>query len=210
MMVLSFRLALAIVVGALLIGCGSEPASPDTGASTTASPPVTAAAAPSSDDPDPVPQEARATDRSLDEQIADARIEARVTTALVEQSRLRTFNFTPSVVRGRLTLAGDVNTMAQYQLVTRTAQRVEGIEGLSNNVTVQGQTIDVQQEPSPPHDVVATSESTPAERGAYHTVQQGETLWRIARTYQASVDQIKSLNELRGNGLEVGQRIRVR
>ena len=208
-MSISFRIALAVIGSALLIGCGSESPSQHTAAAQSVASSAPSTAAPPSGTSDPV-REAPITDRSLAEHIADARIEARVTAALVDQARLRTFDFTPAVVRGRLTLTGDVNTRAQHQFAARTAQQVTGVKQLSNNVTVQGQAVDARRDETSPSDAVAASESASVEQGTYHTVEPGETLWRIAQTYQASVDRIKSLNELRGNELEVGQRIRIR
>lgn len=43
-----------------------------------------------------------------------------------------------------------------------------------------------------------------------HTVQQGETLWRIAQQYDVSVEQLRRLNDLEGNMIKTGQRLVVR
>ena len=43
--------------------------------------------------------------------------------------------------------------------------------------------------------------------GVYHTVQKGETLWRISQTYQSSVSTIKNANNLKNDEIEVGQRL---
>ena len=40
-----------------------------------------------------------------------------------------------------------------------------------------------------------------------YTVKNGDTLWNIAKTYNTSVDKIKSLNNLSNNNLSVGQKI---
>lgn len=55
-----------------------------------------------------------------------------------------------------------------------------------------------------------TFSPTPAERkpaGIYHTVQKGETLWRIGRTYGLSVERLKKANNLSSDQIEVGQRL---
>ena len=47
-------------------------------------------------------------------------------------------------------------------------------------------------------------------RLAWHTVQSGDSLWKIAQRYQGmTVDQIKDLNKLRSNELKVGTKLKV-
>lgn len=41
----------------------------------------------------------------------------------------------------------------------------------------------------------------------YHTTKAGETLYSISRQYGVTVDEIKSLNKMSGNSLEIGQRL---
>lgn len=45
--------------------------------------------------------------------------------------------------------------------------------------------------------------------GNGHTVQTGETLYRIASNYGMSVNELKSLNNLTSNNIRIGQRLRV-
>lgn len=53
--------------------------------------------------------------------------------------------------------------------------------------------------------------STPVERSLqYHTVQKGETLWRISQNYGTTVDAIKSMNNLQSNLISVGMQLRVK
>ncbi len=51
-------------------------------------------------------------------------------------------------------------------------------------------------------------EDTPA-RAVYHVVVKGDTLFGLARKYETTVEEIKSLNNLNGNIISVGQRLRV-
>ena len=44
----------------------------------------------------------------------------------------------------------------------------------------------------------------------YHTVEKGETLYRIAHQYGSTVESIKRMNNLRGNTLSRGMRLKVR
>jgi membrane-bound lytic murein transglycosylase D len=43
----------------------------------------------------------------------------------------------------------------------------------------------------------------------YHWVQRGDTLWRIANKYGKSVETIKTMNNLKGNEIRRGMRLRV-
>jgi LysM repeat protein len=40
-----------------------------------------------------------------------------------------------------------------------------------------------------------------------HTVQPGETLFRISRKYRVSVDKLRKWNNLMGDTIEVGQQL---
>jgi LysM repeat protein len=53
-----------------------------------------------------------------------------------------------------------------------------------------------------------TSVTTPY--GTFHVVAQGETLWRISRTYNTSVDAIVKLNNLKNNIIGPGMKLRVK
>lgn len=141
--------------------------------------------------------------KTLDRRLADATAEARVTKALVREDRLRIFDFEPSVDDGTLVLQGDVNTVGQYQLATKTAERVAGVTRVQNRVTVAGQPHYTVSEEKP-------SGNESAAREAYYTVRSGDTLWKIARDHRASVQRIKRMNDLSSASLRPGQRIRVR
>ena len=107
---------------------------------------------------------------------------------------LRQFNFSPTVVRGHLTLRGEVDTREQYRRAERVATTVTGVTEVTNQVTVEGRSI---------------STSGDAAEATYHTVRRGDTLTEIARAYGVSVQTLRSLNDLSG-ALQPGQRIRIR
>ena len=44
----------------------------------------------------------------------------------------------------------------------------------------------------------------------YHTVKSGETLYRISKNYNISVNKLKTLNDLTSNSISVGQRLIVK
>jgi membrane-bound lytic murein transglycosylase D len=42
-----------------------------------------------------------------------------------------------------------------------------------------------------------------------HTVEAGETLFRISQNYQVGVEEIQKLNKLSGNTVKVGQKLKI-
>lgn len=58
---------------------------------------------------------------------------------------------------------------------------------------------------------VQEEKKTPAANAAeYHTVQPGETVYRICKQYGITADQLQKWNNLNGNQINVGQRLRVK
>lgn len=56
----------------------------------------------------------------------------------------------------------------------------------------------------------APKKAAPAQKAVqYHTVQAGETLYRISLKYGISVDKLTQLNGLAGSNIKTGQRLRV-
>ena len=140
-------------------------------------------------------------ERSVQQRLNDATVATQIQRALIRQSALRVFDFTPEVSGRTVTLQGDVNTKAQWRLVGETAERVAQDREVVNAVTVGGR---------PADEVEEVAEEDTASTAVYHTVQRGESLWIIAREYGASVQRLRSLNDMGAGGLQVGERIRVR
>ena len=46
--------------------------------------------------------------------------------------------------------------------------------------------------------------------GKYYTVQRGDTLWDIARSTNTSIEELKKLNNLRSNRIDIGQSLLIR
>jgi murein DD-endopeptidase MepM/ murein hydrolase activator NlpD len=47
-------------------------------------------------------------------------------------------------------------------------------------------------------------------KSIYHIVEKGETIYRICTKYNISAEQLKSLNKIRGDTIEVGQKLRIK
>ncbi len=186
-------------------GCAPDssgsPSSSDTTTTTveTSISPPRASSAKASSAPRSAPTDADAS-RTVAQRLADATVKARIKQALVHERALRPFNFSPEVIRGTVTLHGDVDTREQYRHAKRIVESLEGVESVSNQVTVAGRPVSGSD---------SLSVSDAASEDIYHTVQRGETLWQIAREYDVSVRQIRALNDL-SSSLQAGERIRVR
>jgi LysM repeat protein len=198
-------LLLCAALAAGLSACTSGPSSSDASADTTSATTTQAVSEPAGPDPEaPTPIEDGADARSVAQKLADASIETRVKQALVRTSSLRVFSFRPTVVGGHLVLRGDVNTADQYRQAERVARQVEGVDAVTNRVTMGGRSVTEER-------LNATADTAETEDTAvYHTVRPGDNLWDIARKYRASVQQIQRLNDLGSSTLRPGQRIRVR
>ncbi|WP_461485213.1 glucosaminidase domain-containing protein [Pedobacter sp.] len=60
-----------------------------------------------------------------------------------------------------------------------------------------------------PVNVAPKDPPTGLENGKYHTVLQGETLYKISQLYKISIDDLKSLNQLLDNNIKIGQKLLV-
>jgi len=192
----------------LVAGCTSNTSAPDEGSEASADSSASPTQATLSQAPIPDPEaltklEKRAESRTVAEKLRDASLETRVKQALVGTSSLRVFPFRPTVIDGHLILRGDVNTSDQYQIAERVAGRVQGIDVVTNRLTMGGRPVTEAR-------LSEQSNADVEDTAVYHTVRSGDNLWDIARKYGASVQQIRNLNDLRSSNLRPGQRIRVR
>lgn len=193
---LSVGLLLAALSGAgCTPGSSKSPASPDTSSTTDTLAASTTAptAEPSSTAP--------ASTRTVSQRLRDASLTARIKQALARDRDLRAFNFFPKVARGDVTMRGDVDTHDQYREAERIVRAVDGVETLTNQITVEGHLVSDGE-----NDSAASSTSD----SVYHTVRRGDTLWGIAREYEVSVGQIEALNPRSVSSLQPGDRIRIR
>lgn len=193
-----------LLLGALVLGVALCPACTPSSSRSSSVPDTTtvetaaeARQAPSAEPATSAPPPAKTGDRSVSQRLADASVAARAKQALARHRTLRRFEFSPSVVRGQLTLRGNVDTREQYQEAERVVTALSEVTAVTNAVTVDGRSVsDAEDGPS-------------SETATYHTVRQGDTLSEIARRYGVSVRQLRSLNDLSG-ALKPGERIRVR
>lgn len=78
-----------------------------------------------------------------------------------------------------------------------TVDELKSLNNLSSNVLHVGDTL-----------LISSSDSTGDDgNDNYYVVKSGDTLWSIARKYNLSVNELKTLNNLSSNVLSVGQRL---
>ncbi len=147
--------------------------------------------------------------RSVKQQVADASMTARLKRALVRERSLRLFDFQPEVVDGHATIRGDVNTREQHRRAERVARTVDGIEAVTNKITVNGRPVS-EADSSSATRAETTPRSEDSAPSVYYTVRKGDTLWEIAREHETSIRQLRSLNDLHSSSLHPGKRIRIR
>ena len=159
--------------------------------------------------------------RSVSGKISDASLAAKVQLALVDTRALRAHRFDPEAVAGHVILRGHVTTWAQRERAAEVAARVPGVVSVSNELTsteekptglaeASGLSGDARSGGGNGSFGEGASPGGGAEGPVYHTVMRGESLWTISRKYGVSIERIRSLNGLRSDALESGQRLRVR
>lgn len=79
-----------------------------------------------------------------------------------------------------------------------TVDELKSLNNLSSNVLHVGDTL-----------LISSADSTgdDGNNDTYYVVKSGDTLWSIARKYNLSVNELKSLNNLSSNVLSIGQRL---
>lgn len=77
-------------------------------------------------------------------------------------------------------------------------------EGSTAKSGTENVNIEVQYQPKS-----TPKETTKIEGFKYHKVKQGETLYKISKLYKLSIKQLKDLNKLESNTIEINQELRV-
>ncbi len=92
-----------------------------------------------------------------------------------------------------------------------TVDQIRQWNGLRDNVITVGQELIVGDGSQPGRRAPAERPRPHTENGTIiHTVEPGQTLFRISRIYDVTVDQIKEWNDLRDNLISIGQRLEIR
>ena len=177
-------------------------------------------------------------ERSLEQRLQDASLAAQVKLALADEAELRRLDFEPEVRQGVVFLQGAVPSRTQYSLAADVARRVPGVRSVQNRLEAPdvepapAAAPDSLSEPSraetttevpadadeqrPASANASARPEAPAaqtreeESTAYHTVASGESLWEIAQKNGTTVAAIKRLNNMSGDRLRPGQRLRVK
>ena len=160
--------------------------------------------------------------------IRDASLVAKVQLALAGTHSLRAHRFDPEAAGGHVILRGHVETWAQREQAAAVAAGVSGVASVANELT------STEKRPAGLADASErsgnASDASPADGAAgalerdalpglpgggteeptYHTVARGESLWTISRKYDVRMDEIKALNRLSSDEINVGQRLRIR
>lgn len=90
-----------------------------------------------------------------------------------------------------------------YQVSTDDIKRWNN---MTDNTLSVGQELVIRKGAGAPQQhTQVVSQQSPVSRSGVHTVEQGQTLFSIARQYQVSVDDIRRWNGLTGNDLRIGQ-----
>lgn len=82
-----------------------------------------------------------------------------------------------------------------------TASAIKSLNNLSSDNLSVGQTLLIPKSTSVP--------SAPETSNVIYTVKSGDSLWKIANTYNTTVDQLMKYNNLTNNLLSVGQQIKI-
>jgi N-acetylmuramoyl-L-alanine amidase len=67
----------------------------------------------------------------------------------------------------------------------------------------------VKQEETKTEDKIQPVQEAPQTKPVYHTVQTGETIYRICTKYKITEERLRSLNQIKGNNIMVGQKLRI-
>ncbi|MHB1685827.1 MAG: LysM peptidoglycan-binding domain-containing protein [Ignavibacteriaceae bacterium] len=92
----------------------------------------------------------------------------------------------------------------KYHVPVASIKKLNGIKG--NDIDA-GETLKISRHPLKTE--VAGHRSSLKDKPKYHRVTRGESLYSIARSYDLSVEELKSINRLSGNEIKVGQKIRL-
>lgn len=91
-----------------------------------------------------------------------------------------------------------------YKIASMYDTTVDTLMSINN---LKGTTLTINQQLLVPKSKDIDISISENDKGIYYTVKSGDTLYKIANSYNVSVDKIKSANKLSGNTLSVGQKL---
>lgn len=94
-----------------------------------------------------------------------------------------------------------------------TVDDLKNWNNMSDNLIKPGQQLKVKApvvkvEPKPKTNLSSTK--SVSNKITFHVVQKGDTLWSIASKYNISVDELKKLNNINGNSLIIGAKLKIK
>lgn len=91
-----------------------------------------------------------------------------------------------------------------YKIASMYDTTVDTLMSINN---LKGTTLTINQQLLVPKSKDIDISISENDKGIYYTVKSGDTLYKIANSYNVSVDKIKSANKLSSNNLSVGQKL---
>ncbi len=82
--------------------------------------------------------------------------------------------------------------------------------GFSDNTLAVGQVINIPRPVTQKNEVDEAKEEVTEMSGQFHEVKPSETLYSISRLYNVSVSELKALNKLQSNALDIGQKLLIK
>ena len=91
-------------------------------------------------------------------------------------------------------------------------RNVKSWNSMSSSTIYPGQKLLIYGKKTNSNTNTQTNNTVSSENGkiVYHTVRSGESLWGISQKYGCNVDEIKKLNNLKSDNLQVGQKLKVK
>lgn len=107
---------------------------------------------------------------------------------------------------GKRDIFEDTDLNDEENVVLRSELTIPSYDPPINSETRSTPTKEENMRPGP----ILIEELELATTGLFHEVKAGETLYRISINYGVSVEQLKALNQISGNTISIGQRLRIR